>query len=114
MKKLIFLILVLTNLSCNAQKQQTLDFIKSESVGGQLDFPKIVEKNFSKAPFIRYGDILYNKKDFAILMWGAKVKSLGIDSLNEVEKLWEEIHNRTLTEPEKKALKIGFETKIEN
>ncbi|CAM4006981.1 hypothetical protein FLCU109888_13295 [Flavobacterium cucumis] len=114
MKKLIFLILILINLSCNAQKQQTLDFIKNESVGGQLDFSKIVERDYSKAPFIRFGDILYNKKDFGILMWGAKVKSLGIDSLEEVEKLWEEINNRALTEPEKRALKIGFEAKIEN
>ncbi len=114
MNKLIFLFLLVINLSCNAQKPRTLEFIKSESVGGQLDFSKTVEKDFSNAPFIRFGDILYNKKDFAILLWGSKVKSLGIDSLNDAEKLWEEINKRTLTEPEKKALKVGFETKIQN
>lgn len=54
----------------------------------------MLEEKYSSAPFIRFGNTLYNKKDFAILLWGAKVKNLGIESLDETIKLWEEIHNK--------------------
>lgn len=41
------------------------------------------------------------------------MKYLGVESLDEAIKLWEEIHGKKLTKPENKALKIGFETKFE-
>jgi hypothetical protein len=114
MKKLIFIFLMLTSFICNAQQEEIIKFIKAESIGGKLDFTKVAEEKAQGAYFIRYGNILYNKKDFAILMWSAKVKSIGIESLDKVIQIWEEINNRTLTEAEIKALKTGFEIKLEN
>ena len=55
--------------------------------------------------FISFDGILYNKKDFAILMWGAAVKKTGITELNKAQSLWQEINERNLTEPELKALR---------
>lgn len=116
MKNILFILLIFTSVNCNAQlhaqQDETIKYIKSESVGGKLDFTKVVEDKYSGAPFIRYGNTLYNKKDLSILLWGAKVKSLGIESFDETIKLWESINNRVLTEPERKALKTGFEAEL--
>jgi hypothetical protein len=114
MKKLTLLFLMLISFICNAQKEDVIKFIKNESIGGKLDFTKIAEEQAQGAFFIRYGNTLYNKQDFAILMWSAKVKSLGVVNFDKIIELWEEIHNRNLTEAENKALKTGFEIKIEN
>lgn len=113
MKNGFLLVLFFCASFCFAQKQDLKKTIKEESIGGSLDFTKTIEEKYSSAPFIRFGDILYNKKDFAILFWGAKVKYLGVESLDEAIKLWEEIHGKKLTKPENKALKTGFETKFE-
>ncbi|SHL55967.1 hypothetical protein SAMN05444360_102322 [Chryseobacterium carnipullorum] len=86
------------------------NYIKSESKGGKLDFKNTVEKY--EGAFINFDGIMYNKKDFAILMWGAAVKKTGITELNKAKLLWEEINERNLTEPELKALRKGFETKF--
>lgn len=86
------------------------EYIKTESKGGKLDFKSTVEKY--DGAFINFKGILYNKKDFAILMWGAAVKKNGIKELNKAQSLWQEINERKLTEPELKALQKGFETEF--
>lgn len=113
MKNAFILVIIFCTSFCFAQKQDLKKIIKEESIGRSLDFTKTIEEKYSSAPFIRFGDILYNKKDFAILFWGTKVKYLGIESLDDAVKLWEEIHEKKLTKPESKALKTGFETKLE-
>jgi hypothetical protein len=85
-------------------------YIKTESKGGKLDFKDSVEKY--EGAFINFDSILYNKKDFAILMWAAAVKKVGIADLNNAQRLWQEINERNLSEPELKALRKGFETKF--
>jgi hypothetical protein len=85
-------------------------YIKTESKGGKLDFKDSVEKY--EGAFINFDRMLYNKKDFAILMWAAAVKKVGIADLNNAQRLWQEINERNLTEPELKALRKGFETKF--
>ena len=93
------------------EKEETKDpieYIKKETIGGELDYNKVLENNHS---LLVYDGIAYNKKDFAIFLWGKKVKMMGINSTKKATKLWEEINNRTLTEPEKKALIAGFESK---
>ncbi len=114
MKNLVFLFLIFINFFCSAQQKEITDYVKTESNGGKLDFTKVAEEQAQGAYFIRFDNVLYNKKDFAILLWGTAVKSLGIEKIEEAVKLWEEINKRLLTEAEKKALKTGFETKIED
>ena len=84
------------------------EYIKKESKGGKFDFKNQVEKN--ESPFILFDGIMYNKKDFAILLWSAAVKKAGISDLENAKNLWETINERKLTEPEYKSLKKGFET----
>jgi hypothetical protein len=88
-----------------------IEYIKKESIGGKLDFNKLLEKE-TQILFL-YEEIAYNKKDFAIFLWGKKIKMLGISSSKKATILWEEINNRTLTTPEKKALLNGFNSKTE-
>lgn len=85
------------------------DYIKKETIGGKLDFNKVLEKETT--PFFLDDGIAYSKKDFAIYLWGKKVKTLGISSAKKASKLWEEIYNRELTSPEKRALEKGFDSK---
>ncbi len=96
----------------NDKKEEIKDpveYIKKETVGGKLDFNRFLEKE--EQSFFMYDGIAYNKKDFAIYLWGKKVKILGIGSSKKATKLWEEIYNRKLTDPEKKALTSGFDSK---
>ncbi|WP_080776856.1 hypothetical protein [Chryseobacterium phocaeense] len=94
----------------NNENSDLENYIKTESKGGKLDFKNTVEKY--EGAFINYDGILYNKKDFAILMWAAAVKKTGITEINKAQSLWQEINERDLTEPELKALRKGFETKF--
>jgi hypothetical protein len=86
-----------------------VEYIKKETIGGNLDFNKVLEAE--KQSFFLSNGVLYSKKDFAIYLWGKKVNTLGISSSKKAVKLWEEINNRPLTAPEKKALVSGFEIK---
>jgi len=86
-----------------------IEYIKKETIGGKLDFNKVLEKE-TQSLFL-YDGVAYNKKDFAIYLWGKKVKMLGISSSKEAVRLWEEINSSTLTEPEEKALVSGIDSK---
>lgn len=87
------------------------EYIKNETLDGKLDFTEVLEED-DRALFM-YDGIIYNKKDFAIYLWGQAVKRLGIKTSKKAKKLWQKIHNRDLTKPEAKALKRGFESKIQ-
>ncbi|KIC62580.1 hypothetical protein [Chryseobacterium taiwanense] len=111
----ILLFLVSTKLSSQIVKNMNTDleeFIKTESKeGGKFYFKNIVEKY--DGAFVAFDKVLYNKKDFTILMWGAAVNQTGIKDFEKAQLLWEEINHRKLTEPELKALKKGVETKLQ-
>lgn len=112
MKKLLFVLLVNTCVFTFAQQTDKEAYIKKESIGGKLDFTKRIEEKYKDAPLIKFGDTLFNKKDFAILLWAANVRTAGVESLDVAEKLWEEINKRNLSDVEKKAFKTGFEAKF--
>lgn len=86
-----------------------IEYIKKETIGGKFDFNKALENE--KQSLILYEGIAYNKKDFAIFLWGKKVRMVGIPSSKKATKLWEEINKRDLTEPERNALIRGFDSK---
>jgi hypothetical protein len=94
----------------NDKIDNPIEYIKKETVGGKLDFNLTLEKE--DKGFYVYDGIAYNKKDFAIYLWGQAVKRLGITSSKKASKLWTEIYQRELTGPEKKALIKGFEAEI--
>lgn len=85
------------------------DYIKKETIGGKLDFNKLLENEPST--LFLFDGVAYNKKDFGIFLWGKKVRILGITSSKRATVLWEEINNRPLTKPEKKSLERGFDSK---
>lgn len=95
----------------NVENNDIEQYIIIESKeGGKLDFKETVEKY--DGAFVAFDEILYNKKDFAILLWGASVNQSGVKDFRQAQVLWEKINNRKLTEPELKVLKKGFETKF--
>jgi hypothetical protein len=98
-----------TGESTNKTNDQ-IEYIKKETIGGKLDFNLTLEKE-SKGLYL-YDGVAYNKKDFAIFLWGQAVKRLGITSSKKAAKLWREINTRELTGAEKKALTKGFNTEI--
>ena len=112
MKKIFIILLFSASFVCFAQQTDKENYIKKESIGGKLDFTKKIDEKYKESPMVLFGDTAYNKKDFAILLWAANVRNLGVESLDRAEKLWEEIFNRNLTDSEKKALKTGFEAKF--
>lgn len=88
------------------------NYIKTESVGGKLDFKKVLEKEGKSKTLTIYNGIAYNPKDYSILLWGQAVKKLGIKKIKEATTIWESINQREMTIPEKTALQNGFNAKI--
>ncbi|MCI3936231.1 hypothetical protein MQX03_03420 [Chryseobacterium aahli] len=112
MKKLLFILLVSTSVFTFAQQNDKEAYIKKESIGGKLDFTKRIEEKYRNETSISFGKEHFMKKDYAVLLWAANVRALGIESFNQATKIWEETYKRSLTEPETKALKTGFEAKF--
>jgi hypothetical protein len=94
----------------NQNKETVLEYFRTETNGGKLDFESKLKDD--KAPFYRIGNILYNRKDYGILLWAMAIKKTEKLSKKEAIKLWEEIKKRKLTKPEKKAFKKGFEMEL--
>ena len=114
--KLTTLILIgflTTNIAyCQTDKKDTIvNYIKTETIGGKLDFKKVLENEGKSKSLTIYNGMAYNPKDFAILLWGQAVKELGIKKIKEATTLWESIYQRDMTTPEKNALQNGFKTK---
>lgn len=99
-----------TAASDHEKTKDPVEYIKKESKGGKLDFNAVLEKD--NQGFYLYDKVAYNKKDFAVFLWGRAVKKQGIASSKKAIALWEEINNRALTGPEKRALAAGFRAKI--
>jgi hypothetical protein len=98
---------------CQTYKSDSIvNYIKSESIGGKLDFKKVLEKQGKAKTLTVYDGIAYNSKDFSIFLWGQAVKQLGIKKKKEAITLWESINQRELTIPEKNALENGFKANI--
>jgi hypothetical protein len=120
MHKLFIIILLIISCSAFGQneysiydqdKETVTEYFQKETIGGKLDFE--LKMKDDKAPFYRIGNILYNRKDFGILLWAQAIKMTGKFSKKEALKLWEEIKKRKLTKPEKKAFKKGFTMELE-
>lgn len=103
---------MLTGILGFAQENSNDSYIRKESIGGKLDFSKTIEEKYRDTAQINFGDTTFSKKEYAVLLWGANVRTLGIESLENAAKLWEDINRRSLTDPERKALKTGFEAKF--
>lgn len=95
----------------NQDKETVLEYFRSETINGKLDFQ--LKMKDDEAPFYRVGNILYNRKDFGILLWAQAIKQTEKFSVKESIKLWEEIKQRKLTKPEKRAFKKGFSMELE-
>lgn len=96
----------------NQDKETILEYFRTETVGGKLDFE--LKMKDDKAPLYRIGNgnILYNRKDFGILLWAQAIKLTGKFSKKESLKLWKKIKQRKLTKPEKRAFYKGFDMEI--
>lgn len=95
----------------NQDKETVIKYFREETIKGKLDF-ELKMKN-DEAPFYRVGNILYNRKDFGILLWAQAIKQSKKFSIEEAIKLWEEIKHRKLNKPEKRAFKKGFNIELE-
>lgn len=89
------------------------EFVIEESKpGGKLDFDSVLA--LKSDVFYAYDGVMYNRKHFAILLWGGAVKIAGLMKAKDAIKVWQQIHQRDMTGPEKKALKAGFNADIKS
>jgi len=95
----------------NQDKETVLEYFRTETINGKLDFE--LKMKDDEAPFYRVGNVLYNRKDFGILLWAQAIKQTEKFSMKESIKLWEEIKQRKLTKPEKRAFRKGFSMELE-
>lgn len=82
-------------------KSNPIEYIKTETIGGELDFSKML---------IGYGEKNPEEKVYlySIALWSGAVKELGITDINKIIDLWEEIHKQKAKKKIKNALIYGF------
>lgn len=88
----------------------TVEYIRKETLGGKLDFTSVLKE--TDYPTIDHKGVRFNKNDYYVFLWGQAVGELGLTSSEDAARLWEEIHEKKLTGPQRTALKIGFEKEI--
>lgn len=88
----------------------TIEYIKRETIGGKLDFTAVLRE--ADIPTIEHKGVRFNRNDYYVFLWGQAVGDLGLESSEKAGRLWEEIHGKKLTPPQKTALRIGFEKEI--
>jgi hypothetical protein len=88
----------------------TIEYIRKETIGGKLDFTSVLREPGSLP--IDHKGVRFNRNDYPVFLWGEAVSDLGLESSAKASILWEEIHGKRLTGPQRTALRIGFEKKI--
>ena len=88
----------------------TIEYIKRETIGGKFDFRYILKN--PDVVIVHDDGTRFNKNDYYVFLWGRAVSDLGLKSTDNAARLWEQIHAQKLTNPQRTALKIGFEKKI--
>lgn len=92
------------------QGNDTLEYIKKETIGGKLDFTAVLQQP-DDFP-IEHNGVRFNKNDYYVFLWGKAVTDMGLESTDDAARLWEKIHGKKLTNPQRTALKIGFEKQL--
>lgn len=88
----------------------TIKYIKKETIGGKLDFTSILKE--TDGLLIDHDGVRFNKNDYYVFLWGQAVSDLGLESSESAAKLWEKIHDKKLTGPQRTALRIGLEKQL--
>ncbi len=94
----------------NQDKETVLKYFRAETNGGKLDFEKKMRDD--EAPFYKIENILYNRKDYGIILWALAIRKTQKFTRKDAMKLWEEIKQRKMTKPEKKAFKKGYSIEL--
>ena len=110
---LIIITTVMFAQNVNEEKDKTagtIKYIKKETIGGKLDFTSVLkEPGFLP---IDHKGVRFNRNDYHVFLWGQAVSDLGLESSDKASSLWEEIHDKKLTGPQRTALRIGFDKKF--
>ena len=87
----------------NRIKSNPIEYIKKESIDGELDFSKML---------IGYGENNSDEKIYlySIAIWSRAVKELGITDVNKIISIWEDIHKKKARKKIKNAIIYGYQT----
>ncbi|AYA36614.1 hypothetical protein D3Y59_05810 [Hymenobacter oligotrophus] len=86
-------------------------FIKAQTAkGGELDFAQMLA-NRKQSMFLHQG-AMYNKQEYALVLWGMRVKALGVATADKACALYAAANNRPISSAEKQALTSGFDSAI--
>ncbi|OON70230.1 hypothetical protein [Hymenobacter sp. CRA2] len=83
-------------------------YVRSQTKGGELDFTKFLAPK--KQTVFLHGGNMYSKRDYALVLWGMRVKALGLASAERACAVYTAATNHALTPAEKQALVSGFES----
>jgi hypothetical protein len=84
------------------------DYVRSQTKGGELDFDKLLATK-KQTMFLHDGG-MYNKHQYALVLWGMRVKALGIASAERACAVYAQASNRPLSAADKQALVSGFDS----
>ncbi|KUG07534.1 hypothetical protein [Solirubrum puertoriconensis] len=84
-------------------------YIKAQTVkGGELDFSQMLATR-KQSMFLHQG-AMYNKQEYALVLWGMRAKALGVPTADKACALFAAANNRPISNAEKQALTSGFDS----
>ena len=84
-----------------------VDYIRKESIGGELDYLKKLDPDKMYA----FDNIVYSQPEAAIFLWAKSAHRIGMETEDQALVLWQEIYKKEMTAGNKKAFHAGFISK---
>lgn len=83
-------------------------YVRSATKGGEMDFDKILAAK--KQTMFLHDGAMYNKREYALVLWGLRAKALGVTSAERACAVYAQASSRPLSPADKRALISGFDS----
>ena len=83
-------------------------YVRNATKGGEMDFDKMLASR--KQTMFLHDGAMYNKREYALVLWGMRAKTLGVASAERACAVYAAASNRALSAADKRALISGFDS----
>ena len=83
-------------------------YVRSATKGGEMDFDKLLAAK--KQTMFLHDGAMYNKREYALVLWGLRAKALGVTSAERACAVYAQASNRPLSPADRRALISGFDS----
>ncbi|TLM96744.1 hypothetical protein [Hymenobacter jeollabukensis] len=83
-------------------------YVRQASRGGEMDFEKLLASK-KQTMFLHDGN-MYNRHQYALVLWGMRAKTLGVETAERACAVYAQASNRPLSAADRQLLVSGFDS----